>query len=219
MMLNKTVDFDDRNSWVDYGMIFKDLTISPPEPNLIYIDIPFRNGVLDETDYYGDITYKSRTLSMSFLVPSDCPDHMALYSRVLNELHGKRKNIRFSADQAYYYSGRLIVGDFSNDGSFWGFQITVTADPYKYRDIVSYYNISREKERIEIFNEGSMKTIPQIATTRQIALSYRGSIYDMSRGEFNNPDIILRPGLNIFTVNRLYDKKSKIRFSFKEGKL
>ena len=67
------------------------LTVSSPEPQLILIDVPFRNGSLDETDYFGDVKYKDRTLSMEFLIPWTADDHHGIYSKVLNELHGKRK--------------------------------------------------------------------------------------------------------------------------------
>ena len=147
-MFNKTVNFDTENSWSDFKIIFKSFTLGAPAPQLVLIDVPFRNGSLDETDYYGETKYNDRTLSMEFLINWTEDDPYDIYSNVLNKLNGKRKKIKISADQGWYYEGRLTVGDLSINDGFWNFNIEATVDPYKYKDIEVAFNIYKRTTNI-----------------------------------------------------------------------
>lgn len=217
-MLERTVEFDGRNSWLDYNIIFETFTNTPPEPNLVLIDIPYRNGSLDESDYFGDITYKDRTLSMTFLIPYNVDDLHGIYSRVLNELHGKRRKIVISADENWYYEGRLSVGDLSNQSEFWGFSITATVDPYKYRDVRAIYNIREVGQTINIYND-IMKTVPEIISNKDIDLRFNNkTLHFTKNARIVDPDWILKPGNNIFTVISFIEGTA-IQVSYREGRL
>lgn len=216
-MLERTVDFDDKNSWSDFGVIFTTLSITPPEPRLMMIDVPFRNGSLDETDYYGDVTYGDRTLRMEFIVPMDVPDHHAVYSNVLNTLHGKRKKIRYSADSGWYYEGRIKVGDFAVSDGYWGFAIEAIVDPYKYRDVISYYHIMEEGQKIIVHNN-VMKTVPTFSMLESLNITFEGKTYQLNAGQNRRTDIILKEGNNIFTITKV-EKYARIMVEFKEGRL
>lgn len=216
-MLERTVNFDDKNSWSDFGVVFKTLVISPPEPRFVMIEVPYRNGLLDETDYYGDVTYANRNLKMDFLVPNGTHDHHDIYSNILNTLHGKRKQIRYSADDGWYYEGRLTVGDYSVNEGFWGFSIEATVDPYKYRDVSSYYSILSEGQEIIVHNN-VMKTIPTFSMLESLDLTFEGETYRFNAGKHRRTDIILKEGNNIFTVSKI-GKYAKLLIEFKEGRL
>lgn len=217
-MIQRTVEFDGKNSWLDYKVIFDSFTNTPPEPNLMYIDVPYRNGSLDETDYFGDITYKDRTLSMTFLIPDITEDLHGVYSRILNDLHGRRKKIVISADENWYYEGRLTVGNLSVQSNFWGFSIDAICDPYKYRDVNAIYVIRNDGQELDIYND-VMKTVPTISVVNDVRFTFEGETYEVMGGtSWINNDIILKPGNNIFTIDHALSD-TKIRFSYREGRL
>ena len=216
-MFERTVNFDDKNSWTDFNIVFKSLTIGSPEPQLILIDVPFRNGSLDETDYFGDVKYKDRPLSMEFLIPWTANDHHEIYSKVLNELHGRRKKIVYSADQGWRYEGRLQVGDLSHDGDFWAFSIDGTVDPYKYRDISTVFTVVENGTEFKVLND-EMKTVPTITTTGPLTLTFEGKNYLLSKGTVKIDDIVLKKGENVFTVSD-FSNIVKIQIAHTEGRL
>lgn len=214
-MFDKTVNFDNDNSWEDFGIVFKDLTIGAPQPQLVLIDVPFRNGSLDETDYFGDVKYNNRDISMSFLIPWWAEDQHNIYSKVLNKLNGQRKRIKFSADQDWYYEGRLSVGDFSINDGFWTFDISVTADPYKYKDIVVNFDFE-ESYTVNLYND-VMSSVPIFTTDNLINVTYEGVIYQFGSGSTFNPLLKLKKGENILELSTKTDAFGNI--SYKQGRL
>lgn len=185
-MFEKTVNFDGKNSWTDYKIIFKTFTLGAPSPQLVLINVPFRNGSLDETDYFGDVKYNDRTLSMDFLIhwAEDYP--YDIYSNVLNSLNGQRKKIKISADQGWYYEGRLTVGDLSIDSGFWNFNISALVDPYKYKDIEAKFHIDGSEE-IELLND-YMPSIPIFNCNSNMVVTFEGKTYYFSDSTFIDYD-------------------------------
>lgn len=185
-MFEKTVNFDGKNSWTDYNIIFKTFTLGAPSPQLVLIEVPFRNGSLDETDYFGDVKYNDRTLSMDFLIhwAEDYP--YDIYSNVLNNLNGQRKQIKISADQGWYYEGRLTVGDLSIDSGFWNFNISALVDPYKYKDTKATFTIEGSRT-IELLND-YMPTIPTFECGGNMVVTFEGKNYSFSDSTFVDYD-------------------------------
>ena len=212
-MFEKTVNFDGKNSWTDYKIIFKTFTLGAPSPQLVLINVPFRNGSLDETDYFGDVKYNDRTLSMDFLIhwTEDYP--YDIYSKVLNELNGQRKKIKISADQGWYYEGRLTVGDLSIDSGFWNFNISATVDPYKYRDTIATFNVDGSKT-VELLND-QMPSVPVITTTSDVVIAYNGVEFSFKEGSSLNPLFKLQNGKNIIAIQG----QGVVAVSYKQGRL
>ena len=192
-MLDKTVDFDDENSWEDFNIVFETMTIGSAEPQLVLIDVPFRNGSLDETDYFGDVRYKDRTITMGFLIPWWLDDQHGIFSEVQNRLNGQRKRIVFSADQDWYYEGRLKVGDFKIDNGFFKFDITATVDPYKYSDSNARVTASLEGTPFTLSND-YMKTIPTFTNRKTIKITQILRETDPDTGEYLTNEHIFSPG-------------------------
>lgn len=212
-MFEKTVNFDEKNSWKDYKIIFKTFTLGAPSPQLVLINVPFRNGSLDETDYFGDVKYNDRTLSMDFLIhwAEDYP--YDIYSNVLNKLNGQRKRIKISADQGWYYEGRLTVGDLSIDSGFWNFSISAIVDPYKYRDS-GYDTTVAGSKTIEVYNE-EMRAVPIVTTSGDISIIQNGTVFNFKEGSSYNPLFKLEPGINSLSITG----NAAISLSYRQGRL
>lgn len=212
-MFDKTVNFDMENSWTDFRIIFKTFTLGAPAPQLVLIDVPFRNGSLDETDYFGETKYNDRTLSMDFLINWTEDDPYDIYSNVLNKLNGQRKKIKISADQGWYYEGRLTVGDLSISDGFWQFSIEATVEPYKYKDMYTEGTVFGSRE-FTFYND-ELRSVPIITTTNAVTVNYNGVDYTFDSGTSYNPLFKLEKGISKIIVTG----NTTIRFDYKTGRL
>ena len=213
-MLEKTVDFDDSNSYEDFGIVFESLVIGKAEPRLMMVDVPFRNGSLDATNYFGDVRYKDRTITMGFLIPWWSDDQYGIFADVQNQLNGQRKRITFSADEDWYYSGRLTVGDFKIDNGFFKFEITAVCDPYKYQDTVVSKTTTALGTEINLQND-YMKTVPTITTDASIELQFKNNTYNFTAGTYKRADIVLTKGVNVMTITGA----ANVVISYRQGRL
>ena len=132
-MPERSVTFGTYNSITNFDLIMGDITIGSPEPQILSVDIPFRDGTLDETDYFGIVHYKNRKLTIPFYIPYG-NNYQAVYTNVMNLIHGKRFQIWLSNDTDWFYEGRVTVGDcaLSDVSGYWGFTVTCDCDPYRY---------------------------------------------------------------------------------------
>ena len=133
MNYNKSVRFDNVQVFDTWGLLLEKFTISPPEPELITIDVPGRDGVIDITEnLFGTVPYKNRTINITLTMP-DKDTWAETYTNLLTDIHGKTKQIVFDADPGYYYTGRCRVANHDREGrKAVTFEIEVDADPYKY---------------------------------------------------------------------------------------
>lgn len=213
-MLEKTVDFDDSNSYEDFGIVFESLVIGKAEPRLMMVDVPFRNGSLDATNYFGDVRYKDRTITMGFLIPWWSDDQYGIFADVQNQLNGHRKKITFSADEDWYYSGRLTVGDFKIDNGFFKFEITAVCDPYKYQDNVVSKTTTSSGTIVTLQND-YMKTVPTIQTDNNIEVLFNNNSYVFSEGTYKRADIVFTKGSNVMTITG----NANVVISYRQGRL
>lgn len=129
----RSVQFGTYNSITDFDLVMGDITIGSPEPQTVTVDIPFRDGVLDETEYFGAVHYSNRELNIPFYIPYG-KDYQAVYTNFMNRIHGQKFQIWLSNDTEWFYEGRVSVGDLelSDVDGWWGFDVTCDCEPYRY---------------------------------------------------------------------------------------
>lgn len=103
------VKFNNLHSYNDYSLILVDAVIDAPEPKTELINIPGADGVLDFSEYFGEINYKNRSLSFDFEMKADISNFMNLFSIVQNALHGKVMQVALDVDNGFYYVGRVTI--------------------------------------------------------------------------------------------------------------
>lgn len=220
-MIAKTVNFDSYNSFTDLGIIFKSFELSAPKPRLSYVDVPYRNGKLDLTDFFGDVRYESRELNFDFIIPWESNEQLSTYSNVLNKLNGRRMKIVISADEDWYYEGRVSVGDAKIEDGMWQFQASAEVDPYKYKDISLTANIANNGSHTFECNNDVMKAVPSIFTTRAITLSYNSTQINIT--DLDVPvkllSITLEEGQNNIVVTNSSGSSATVIITYREGRL
>lgn len=136
-----SITFGDKNTWDDWRLVPETRpVVNPPEPKVSVIDIPGSDGVLDLTNALSKYTnFSNRTGSIDFIVVNDFyypvddeRQWYAVYSDILNYLHGQKMKMILEDDLQYYYEGRFSVNEWKSDKNFSRITIDYDVGPYKW---------------------------------------------------------------------------------------
>lgn len=113
--------------------------ISDPEMETFYIDVPYRDGLIDaSTAMTGRPVYKKRQLSFSLGGERPRLSWDAVISRLRNNIHGRICQLTLDNDPNYYWRGRVFLQDFDRFRRLGTFTLNVPdAEPYKYNKLSS----------------------------------------------------------------------------------
>ena len=70
----RTVKFNGQDSYADFGLIRSNAEIGSPAPKTSTVDVEGADGVLDFTEYFGEVLYENRELTFDFQVPPQSSD-------------------------------------------------------------------------------------------------------------------------------------------------
>ncbi len=126
----KGISFGDHHS-SDYGLILSSKEITSPEPKLETVDLPGADGLLDMTDYFGDVKYKNRKLKFTLSTSIRGMELLEIYSIVQNDLSGRHfDSIILDDDPNYRYTGRVTTIALS-EGKISKLVIECDCGPYR----------------------------------------------------------------------------------------
>lgn len=127
------VTFGNKHSFRTWNLLLKSRpVISPPVPKTKMIQVPGTNTVIDLTEALtGEVKYETRTIRCEFCVIGGRSKWSAVYSAILNEIHGKRMQIIMDDDPNYYYIGRVAVEEWESEKVTSTIVITAEVEPYK----------------------------------------------------------------------------------------
>lgn len=127
------VTFGNYHSYRDFSLILAEKTIGTPSPKTEVIDIPGGDGVLDLTEFFGEVKYNNRNLSFEFSTIVPQSQFMTLFARIQNALHGQKMTIALDDDPEWYYIGRITVDEWKADRNIGKLTIDCDCEPYKYK--------------------------------------------------------------------------------------
>ncbi|MGN0622181.1 MAG: dockerin type I domain-containing protein [Porcipelethomonas sp.] len=117
----------------DYGLILSKKEIESPNPKLETVDLPGADGLLDMTDYFGDVKYENRQLKFEFSTFLHGKELSELYSRVQDDLNGRRfTGIVIDDDPDFRYIGRVTSVKLAED-KISRITVLCSCEPYKVR--------------------------------------------------------------------------------------
>lgn len=203
----KGVMFDNRHSFHHWGLMLKSRpVISPPTPKTMYVDVPGADGSLDLTESLTGYTqYKNRKITFEFVVIAGRAAWPAIYSDILDTLHGNVVEIVFDDDPHYAYRGRVTVGKW--DGKWATATLTMTAEvePYKTARYAEpgYKNLMVEGSRTVKVCGTRKPSVPAFTVSADMQVSFGGNVYTLTAGKNILPEIVIRQGENLleFTGN------------------
>ena len=124
------VFIDGHDMYEEFGIIMSKRSIGTSKPRIYKHSIIGKNGDLDYTSFFGDLTYDNRTITIEFLKKRDSNTQSLKY-KLERMLNGKEVKVSFSDDESHYYKGRLSVE--SNDDDFLVYDLKVTIDAYPFK--------------------------------------------------------------------------------------
>lgn len=124
-----------RNTWTNWRLIPSSKPIvANPAAKTNFIEIPGRNGALDQTDYLaGKVTYGPRTGSWDFILDNGWVHTWEEFRKMIIEfLHGKVLTVVLTDVPDVYWKGRFTVNSFTAGANNNTVSIGYTLDPYCY---------------------------------------------------------------------------------------
>lgn len=212
----KGVMFDNFHTYLDFRLLLSTKTIGSPSAKTESINIPGADGVLDLTEYFGQVNYKNRKLSFEFKTIDPMTEFLNVFSAVQNALHGKKMKIVLDDDPYFYYVGRVNVNEWKSDGRVGTIVIECDCEPYKYKLNKTIITNSIENHAIITYNNLRKAVVPTIKTNAGVTIVF-GNITKVlpTAGEYVIPEITFREGENSIT----YDGTATVTVEYQEGGL
>ena len=212
----KGVTFGSYHSNTSWGLVLQSKEIKAPELKINQIDIEGGDGVLDLTDYFGDVKYKNRSLSFQFVKPGITQtSFLTLFSQVQNLLHGQKMQIILDDDPANYYVGRVTINEWKSDKNLGNIVIEVDAEPYKYKLQETMLSRVVSGSSTIILVNSRKRVVPSITTDAEFTIAFGTYSGTFSAGTFMIPELELIEGNNTVTVTGT----GNISFRYREGGL
>lgn len=212
------IKFRNKHSADDFGMFMTDFSVSPPEPQTTYVDIPFRDGPLDFSTALtgGIVKYKNRTVTAEFKTQDRTPDSWkSRYHTFVNYVQGQKLQLIFDYDPEYYYLGRISCDVSKDDQVIGTVSISADCDPYKYKlsPTVKEFDVSGSLS-VTLPND-RMPTVPVVTTDAEITIQFGESTIVFPAGTRKAPALLLLEGENQLTLTG----SGHIKFEYQEGVL
>lgn len=195
--MNNGVKFGDKHSIEDWDLLMTGKSIPDAEPKTIEVDIPGSDGVLDLTEWTGEVLYNNRTLTFTFDIFDSPSNWWTLKHQISNYLHGKKLKIILDQDKGHYYYGRCKVTDFSNETTIAHLTIECNCEPYIYKNEITEKTITGTGTLT--LPNAKKRVMPKITSTGSMQFTFEGKSFVVN-GTLQSPDIILKEGNNILEV-------------------
>lgn len=187
-------------------------TVSVPEPNLTFLEVPGRNGRLDLSEALtGDVTYANRTIKLQLAGSVSLESWYQRCLRIFNAYHGRAVDVIFDDDPGHYYHGRASVSDPQRVRNGGQFVFSVDAEPFRYETALTTVSIRGSGT---IANT-RMPVCPAITASAACNLVVGTVTYALASGSQTLPALIFPEGDTTVTVSN----SATVTFSFRKGVL
>lgn len=190
----------------DMGLVILDgFELPLPEPKTYVVDVPGSDGVIDLTEFAGDIAYQQR--SQTFTLMASClTDRTAqvLQTSLARLVHGRRKTFALGQDPGWTYTGRFALGTPTHDSgtTVWTWPLTVSADPYKTRDGSPLTWLINAAGGVELtLPVGRRRVCPTIEVQRESLVTHNGKSWTLEPGASKIRDLWLEWGDNDLLID------------------
>ena len=192
----KGIKFGNYHSYDDFSLILSQKTISAPSPKVESIEIPGGDGVLDLTDFFGEVKYNNRELTFEFSCILPQEQFLDLFSQIQNAIHGRKMQIVLDDDPEWYYIGRVTVPEWKTEKSIGKLTIECDCEPYKVKIAETVISKAVAGETSVILPNSKKTVVPTIDITGEISLTFGTNFYTLSEGRYELPAVKLATGNN-----------------------
>lgn len=200
----------------DLDLVQEIKEIGNPEIQTYNVEIPGRNGKLRLTkNLTGRVTYFNRKIKLQYLSSGSRAD-LQVIKDLLSKYHGEVIRIIDDDTPDYYYEGECSVENVDK-GSYVQSVLTIDADPFRImiEPIVRTITLSAETQTVYITNDG-VAIVPTFTTTGTATIIIGDHTISVSTATtWEDPDVLLEPGLNKITVSG----SGTLKISYKEARI
>lgn len=211
----KGIKFGNYHSYDDFSLILSQKTIGAPSPKVETIEIPGGDGVLDLSEFFGEVKYNNRNLSFDFSTIIPQAGFLDLFSRIQNAIHGKKMQIVLDDDPGWYYIGRVTVPEWKAERNIGKLTIECDCEPYKMKLTETAVSKAVSGSASIILANSRKMVVPVITTNAEMTISFDGYSGTFSAGTFTIPELELHEGNNTVAVAGT----GNISFRYREGGL
>ena len=209
------IKFNNLHSYDDFSLILNSKDIKAPTPKTNLIEVEGADGVLDYSEYFGEIKYSNRQLSFEFSTIVEQSEFLNLFSEVQNALHGKKMKITLDDDPNFYYYGRISVNEWKSNGRIGKIVVEADCEPYKYKVAPTINSLSVNGTKTVVFDNLRKSVVPQFTTTAEFAIGFKGNSYTIIAGTFEIPALQFVAGENVVT----FTGHGTVTVEYQEGSL
>lgn len=210
-----TVTFGTKNSFTDYDLLLTSKTLETPKPKYMRVDVPGADGELDFTEYFGEVVYNNRKLSLEFSSVEEVGDFPGVYADFANAVHGKRMKVLLSDEPGWYFMGRVEVGDWKIEKGVATLPVEVDCEPYRYKDAVTSVTTNVSGTKTVTYTNSRKSVVPTFTLTAAMGITFGGSTYQVSAGTYSNDSIRFVEGNNQVT----YSGSGAVTVTYQEKRL
>ena len=211
------ITFGEYHSYADFNLLLaaEGIEDMPPSVQEKYLDVPYRNTLLDMTESFGKRAYNKRTPKYTFMVVQGSESWDAIVRNISKAIHGKKMKIIYDRDPDYYLLGRASVNSFKSDKGIGTVVIDAVCDPFKYKlQPTSKTFTVNGTLSITLNNEGEV-VYPKVTTTAAMQVVQGSNTFTYSVVNDYQTKIKLDQGTNSLTLSG----KGNITFTYQEGVL
>lgn len=203
-MINKGIQFGDIHSYDDLDLLFAPFVIPPAIPKTNLLDIPAGDGSLDLTEALGEVRFNDREFIMNFTVnPHSEMTFDEKVMQVSNLLNGKEFKITFDRDLDWYWQGRCVVNEHSQNKTINQITIKAIVRPYKLKQEVTeaVFTLSATPQTVTLTN-GRKTVMPEIHCTEDRGkITVGNATYVLQKGSQSLLEIMFTEGDNKVTIS------------------
>lgn len=210
----KTVIIDGKDSYEDYGLVRKGVTVGAAPVRIVTVDVEGRDGALDLTEYFGEPLYDDRELEMTFTA-APTTDRNGVFRTFYNAIHGKRCKISLSEDAGIYYMGRCEVSDFDTSERDGEITVIATCEPYYYKAEPTTETFEVDGTTQKTFSNLRKTVIPTFTLSAAMTIKQGDSSYSASQGTWSDARLTFKQGDNPLT----FTGTGAVTVTYQEGGL
>ena len=212
----KGLKFGNLHSYEDFSLYLKSKEIGSAEVKTEYVEVLGGHGKLDFTEVFGEPKYSNRLLTFVFSTIETGTDWASTYTKILNELHGLKKNIVLDDDPDYYYVGRITVSKYASSKRIGTITIECDCEPFKYKVKKTVVAKAINGSATVDFYNARKSVAPSFTTSAPITIMHNGNTYAIEgEGTFNDIGIVFTKGINTLT----FTGTATVTVEYQEGDL
>lgn len=190
----KGVTFGTIHSNTNFSLILSKKVIETPDPKTSFVEVEGSDGVVDLTEYFGEVNYENRQLKFTFSVVDS--NYSTKFSELSNAIHGRLLKIIIDDDPNYYYMGRVYVDPWNSNPILQTIVVTCDCEPYKYKLNKTIVTTTVTATKTLSLTNLKKKVSPTFTTTASFTITLGSIVATYSAGTFIVPEIQLLEGTN-----------------------